>query len=215
MNDTSEPSPQQVDAWLEQQPPGEGAGPGAEAGTGLSPSSTGTGWPTVIGIIAIVFGAGGILGGVLGMLGPAINRVMINVMPADQVAGIEAQAKYQWWAAGLSVLATLIALWLLLGGIGLLKKRPAAAGKIKAWAKVKIAFVLLMVGVQALIQTDVFSATQTQTGGGFSMPEGFVLVMVGLTVIFMLLWGLALPVFMLIWFGRKSIKNDVEKWEPA
>lgn len=206
MNNTPDPTPQQVDQWLERQP----------HDATLPPANQGMGWPTVIGIIAIVFGACGILGGILGMLGPAINKVMIEVLPADQAGSFEAQTKYQWWLAGLSLLATFIALWLLLGGIGVLKKRPAGAGKIKIWAIIKIVFVIVMVGCQVVIQRHMFDQMQAQQAGQ-ALPSifNFTDIIVFLSLGFGLLWGLALPVFMLIWFGRRTIKDEVQTWDTA
>lgn len=178
-------------------------------------------WPTAIGIIAIVFGAFGALGGVFGLIGPQFNRLMAEMDPS-QAAAYEAQRQYQWWGVGLSFVALLVAGLLLWGGIEVLKRRPAGVARIKQWAVAKIALTLAMAGFQAVMMPTIFEATQQQqqqqVGTGTpAMFEGFMLGIVIVTVLFTFLWGAALPVFMLVWFGREKTTAEVRSWsdEPG
>ncbi|MEM9420810.1 MAG: hypothetical protein AAGA25_17425 [Planctomycetota bacterium] len=168
-------------------------------------------WPTAIGIIAIVFGAGGMLGGLSGLAGPLFNQVMAEFSDPSQAAVYEAQQKYQWWGVGLSGVGLLVAGLLLWGGIEVLKRRPAGAARIKQWAVAKIVLTLALGVFQAVMMPVIFEATQQQQGG-MAMPEGFVLGMVIATVVVTIAWGAALPVFMLVWFGREKITAEVQSW---
>lgn len=182
------------------------------------PAANKTPWSTIIGIIAIVFGGGGILTGLMGMLAPLFNQLFIEFMPADQTAMYQTQARYQWWGVGLSVAAMLVAVLLLVGGIGLLKRRPAAVSRLKTWAVAKIVLTLAMATFQGVMQAGMWESMQQQAQQqtqqpGAALPEVFSNLMIAMTVAFTLAWGLALPVFMLIWFGRKKVTAEVRSWD--
>ncbi len=67
--------------------------------------------------------------------------------------------------------------------------------------------------VGVLIQQEFLQEMQAQDPNlaviGTTAMQGFAAV----GVVFALLWGLALPVFMLIWFARRTIKEQVAQWE--
>ncbi|MEM1107985.1 MAG: hypothetical protein AAGH99_04760 [Planctomycetota bacterium] len=170
-------------------------------------------WPVAIGVIAIVFGVGGMLGGLFGMLAPVFNKLMASLDP-NQAAVYEAQAKYAWLGVAVSVVSLAVAAWLLWGGVTLLKRRPAAGARLKNWATAKIVLVVVLAGYQAVIlpasMDASFQAQQQQSGA--VMPEIFTQAIVIFSVVTTLLWGGALPIFVLIWFGRKKIKAEVASW---
>ncbi|MEM6854903.1 MAG: hypothetical protein AAF593_10895 [Planctomycetota bacterium] len=163
-----------------------------------------------------MLGAGGIMFGLLGMLGPATNTVFRDLSPPEQAAVYDAQTQYQWIAVGISTAATLIALLLLWGGIALLKRRATAIRLLKTWAVLKLLLTLPMVVFQGFVQSATWDAMAAQPSAP-AVPEMISTIMVVFTVTIGLIWSAAFPVFVLIWFRRKKITAEIRSWadEPG
>lgn len=178
-------------------------------------------WPTAIGVIAIVFGAAGMLGGVYGLLGTWINPMIADLIDPTQASANPFATGYEGWGVGLSAVALVVAAWLLWGGVALLGREPAGATRLKHWAVAKIVLSLAMAGFQALIMPAVLEASQPSSPQAPHQVAAFseVLnqVIVASTVAFTVVWGAALPVFVLVWFKRKKITAEVASWndEPG
>ena len=184
----------------------------------LAPPQRPANWPTVIGTIAIVFGSGGILVGLWGAASTFGMRFFEWVMEQSQPSGIvdrQVAVMEAWlpWTVGSSLLATAIAILLLLGGIRLNKRKRSSMRLLKFWAVVKIPVVVVLSIAEMLMQERLFEI-MGQSSGGIPMPfgGGFYDVMIVVTLVFGLAWGWALPVFLLIWLSRGKIKNDVAGW---
>ncbi|MBN1513150.1 MAG: hypothetical protein JXB13_14135 [Phycisphaerae bacterium] len=172
-----------------------------------------TSWPKVLGIICIVFGGLGILGGVWGILSPVFNEWLASLMPPQQQAAMEEAAKVNPYPVATSLFMLAIAALLLAGGIGLVRCHGHAIGLLRGWAVIKIFWVIVGTFVGLHMTRELMEEMQKQTGSGpvpgmeAIMTAGFVFgVVVGI------LWGCALPVFVLIWFSRRKIRNEVASW---
>jgi hypothetical protein len=183
-------------------------------------------WPTVVGVIAIVFGVLGALGGLAGLLGLAIMRGLQSSLPAGARA-MDVVRAWAVWTIPLSLVTAGIALLLLAGGVGLVQRRRWAPRMLRCWALLKM-FLVVASSVlswsmpQAVLQAQT-SAMSGLTPGFPSTPPGSTGVETQMSVsrvlevVLGLLWGWALPVFMLIWLARGTIKTQVAEWgvQPA
>ncbi len=130
------------------------------------------------------------------MLAPMLNPEQQRMM---EQAGFPA-----WWqtyntAAGLA--GILLSFVLLAAGIQTLRRRPAGRTLHLMWAGLGLAIavvnvVVAVVGLLPAVEQDV------AIGAAGGMCCGMVI-------------GLAYPIFLLIWFMRKSVVAEVERWGQA
>lgn len=174
-------------------------------------------WPTVLGIVGIAFGLFGAMGGVAGVV---VNLVMVagEGFFADTLRGgpdapptVDVALKYAGLNAALSTGAACLALWLLAAGVMILQRRPASRMVVLGWAMAKIMLVLLMSGVQVVVQLDTLGAMREIMPDMDMMGPVFWGVAI-VSALFNLVWGAALPVFVLVWFARARIKAEVAAW---
>jgi len=180
-----------------------------------------THWPKTLGIISIVFGAFGAMAGFCGVIGSAalgpISEAMAKFMPAGKngpspADTFEALQKMQGWMIANSVLTTLVAILLIVGGAKLMKRQAQSQMMLLSWAALKIllAVIASVLGYFSLqdqmaaveksgTATPAMSQSATQLMGLFSMGFGF-------------LWAIAGAVFIIIWFKREKIRSEVSSW---
>jgi hypothetical protein len=172
-------------------------------------------WPRVIGIIAIVFGGFGLVCSGWGMFGVAIAKAMLKNVPnqGGQVEQIEAMDRMQPWVVGSSLVALFVAILLLVAGIMLVRRRAVARTLCMSWAGIKIIFAIVNTIVSFMMQPGQIQSAPPQGAAAITTSMQ---TMEGPIVIFFqlinLAWALALPVFMLIWFNRTKIKDEVATW---
>jgi hypothetical protein len=165
-------------------------------------------WPTVIGIIAIIWAAFGLLGGVCGLGGMFMARSMPTNFPgAPGMSMGVSPMMLPGFFIGLILKACLLAL-----GIGLLKRRFWAPQWVRIWAVVEMLGSVIGLVLGYLAQQHQFAAMARQPGMQ-QMPPAFFEGMAVFSVGCGLLVAWALPVFMLIWFSRDKIKEEVATWE--
>ncbi|MHC4443904.1 MAG: hypothetical protein ACYTF1_02960 [Planctomycetota bacterium] len=169
-------------------------------------------WATVIGIIAIVLGALGILGVIWGAIASYFAESMMPMMSATQRAElIDSMKEYELLTMVNGMLGLVVAVLLLIAGIGLIKRRPWSPKLCKTWAVLKMVVAVIGMVVGIIMQQSTFEAMSQQSNvPGFGQWM-FVGMLIG--TCFGLIWGWALPVFMLIWFSRRKIKEEVVSWE--
>ena len=206
-------------------------------------------WPTAIGIVAVVFASLGLLGNGGGVLFSFIAPLISNFMEDSPLAGqpgmeglIAFHAMADWWIyqAASACAAFLAALWLLIGGIGLLQRRRGGPPNLLGWAVVKMVIVVLSALVmfqmqQAQMEAQLSNVANTMTPPGSTTtgpntaaatPPGppirggppalftntFSYAVAAAIAVLTLLWGWAQPIFMLIWLPRKKIKAEYQSW---
>lgn len=169
------------------------------------------GWPGVIGTISIVFGALGLVCYGCLSLQTMMTPMMMGMMPEDQrpptPQGIQlfVQIFQMCAAAGLSV-------WLLIAGIGLTRRRPWARSHTVGWslAKVLLSFISMVAGVAFAGATVDQINSQLSRGG--TPPFTVSIAWMFIFIVIALVWALLWPVFLLIWFSRGSVKDEVAAW---
>ena len=181
-------------------------------------------WPKVMGIISIILGAGGALGNCFGVVTPllmgAFQDVIKDAMPQgagpDPFATLEAVEKYIPWSIALQVLLLGLSVLLLVAGIALVRRRRWSIKGAAMWAILKIlagvpSAVLGYLSFKATMEAMQNVPNMNQMDAGMMSMMGSVGGMA--TVVGGLLWGCAFPAFILIWFSRRKIKEEVAGWE--
>ena len=168
-------------------------------------------WPGAIGTISIVFGAMGLVCYACLSLQTMATPLIVGMVPEDQrpptPQGIQlfVQIFQLCAAAGLSV-------WLLIAGIGMTRRRPWARSHTVGWsvAKILLSFISTTMGVVFASATVDQINSQLSKGGTppFTVSITWVMVFVAIALVWALLW----PVFLLIWFSRGAVKDEVAAW---
>lgn len=183
-----------------------------------------TTWPMVIGIISIVIGVGGLF--MYGCFSPVAIFGTLAMRDKMEAAGATApglemqkdmfdaiEAYLPLTLANYAVYAVLGVL-LLVTGVAMIRRRPVARPLALNWAWLKIVasgfgavvgWITQKANVQAIASPD---GTGAMSAGMGSMMEAFAIA----AVVGTLLFALALPVFMLVWFTRRTIREEVRGW---
>lgn len=179
--------------------------------TEVAKDSVPSAWPTVVGILAIVFGCFGFL---------ACSWVLVYPFVTDQLEDMAQQIPMQVtiepftatvWTTAISITWFMCSGLLLFGGISLVRRRRRAAATLLVWAILEIVLILASAGVESAAQTPVVDQATTQqptvpreititVGCGALGPYGGII------------FDLAVPVFVLVWFRRSAIKKEVAAW---
>ena len=109
----------------------------------------------------------------------------------------------------LAVPTLVLALLLLALGVGILKRSRRAAKGVRAWAALKIILVVFSAYLSYMMQEAQFDAMRQAPAGP---PPGFVDFISRAGLAFAIIWGWALPVFVLVWFNRQKIRAEVAQW---
>ncbi len=196
-------------------------------------------WPTVIGIIAVVFGALGLLDDCLELVSNMFFASLgdsTQGMSEEDKAQFEVMRQYAVPTVIMTVVGTVLSAWLLVAGIGVLRRRPWSRGAAVGWAVAKILYTIPVSVLGYFIIKAQFEAMEqpaidsgTPMGDRLEVPEAPVIklevVEVTATPIFTsmhggsaaimgcwMLWDWALPLFLIIWFLRTPVKTEVERW---
>ena len=153
-------------------------------------------WPTAIGVISIVWASLGLICTPLSMLGNKFN-------PEAK----EMQDKFPDWyitylTAG-SLAGIALAILLLVAGICLLKRVRAARRLHVTYAGVSM--VLAVVGLVIVI-TVLFPSLRESDMSKAAVIGGIAGGIIGTAV------GMAWPIFLLVWFSLRKIRQQVQQW---
>jgi len=183
-----------------------------------------SGWPTPIGIIAIVFGGAAALASVIGIF---TNSAMSGLLSE---LGVDKDFMERHWAAAtlMPILAAVLGTLLLISGILLIMRRRVASSLMLVWAVAKIAFVIVQAPLNMAMQKEmmprmmeqqkkIIEASSKGSGQKIEAPDmsGIMDVAAGVGAVVGVVWGMALPVFLLIWFSRRKIREDMASWGRA
>jgi hypothetical protein len=169
-------------------------------------------WPSVLGVIAIIFGVLAILGGLWGMVSPLFVRVFKDLMPREAAAPFDQIQSWGAWMVLNGAVMTTLAGLLLTVGIGLMRRKAWSIPWARVWAVAKMVFVVSQIALQYQIQREQFETMFQADPGSTGPPPGFMQLLLAVGFFIGLLWGWALPVFTLVWLGRRKIREDVTSW---
>jgi hypothetical protein len=199
-------SDQGMDMEESQLPFEEGGAPPEETGS----LETASRWPGAVGTISIILGSLGLACWGCMSIGTIAGPWLQQMAPQEQRTPLPGgfqlfvQVFQQCGSAGLSF-------WLLFAGIGLVRRRPWSRMHHIAWSVAKILLILVTFVAsfafypQALQQiNDQFSKMKVQ----FTVTTAMLAVAGVVQMLFFLIW----PVFLLIWFSRGAVKEEVAAW---
>ena len=216
--------------------------PPAPTGSIALPAEPRSTWPTVIGAVTIVFGILAVLQGACGTAGGLFFTTAISgAMPVapsrtgddpaapgpnegsdDAAKAMHRQMKGMYPLMLLtSAGGLLLGAAELTGGIGVCRRRRWGVHTLTGWAVAKSLFViattLMMAGWQHQLMGGMF-ADFGRTGGSPDADrylQSFQAVMKWVAVlgaVVGIMFGLALPVFLLIWFNRTGVRSEIAAW---
>lgn len=156
------------------------------------------GWATAIGVISVVLAG---LGLVCTRIGLAIKDVTSKLAPGTPTVNIEDY--FPDWYGTYQTVAILVGIALsvilLAGGVSVLRKRAAARTLHLAWAGIN----LVLGVINNVISLGFMDLSSAPPGARF---RAILLIIIGIPA------GLAYPVFLLIWFNRAKIKQQLSTW---
>ncbi len=169
-------------------------------------------WPTVIGVIAIIVASLGLAGGCCGMFSPFISGFFIDMaadsgsVPPEQIAVMRASQPPVVWVLFASLIGLGLSVLLLLGGIAIARRRANGATLCKVWSWINIPWAAIAFIISAYFQLIVPQDSQ-------QMGSAFQYLGLALGGCFTLVVGIAFPLFMLYWFAKATIKDEIAAWE--
>ena len=167
----------------------------------------------MIGIIGIIFGILGILGGAWGIAGQFLMDAFMAMVPEGQGQAIrETQQAWLGWSILTQVFAIGAAVLLLTAGVGVMRLQRKGVRLIRIWSIVKFVVVGVSAPVNYLIGRDMMAAQMEADPQVANVMGNFAQIFASAGVCFGVVWGFALPVFVLIWFSRKKIKAETAEW---
>lgn len=164
-------------------------------------------WPTVIGVIAIVYGGLNILCGLFGMLS---SEMFSGFGGSPSAASSPELEGLRPSTIVMGVISTALMAVLVVIGIGILRRQRWSMTAARAWAVAEIVASLVGMVVGYKAQQAVAAGMAAGPGGGPPPAMMAGMMMVGMVV--GLIVACSLPIFLLIWFGRAKIKAEVAAW---
>jgi hypothetical protein len=171
-------------------------------------------WPMVLGVIAIILGAMGALGGCIGAVVTPFAAALTRFVPEAERGSLAAIGQMVPTLLIMALLGLALALLLLFGGIGLVRRRPYGATVCLTWSVLKLVYVVVNSVLGYLInlsQMEHIEAMQKTTGAQAVPAEVFGAIG-AFAACFGIIWGWALPIFMLIWFTRRGVRSEIRQW---
>ncbi len=168
-------------------------------------------WPTAIGVTGIVLASLGLVGACCGLISPFLTDFFMGMaadsgnMPQDQIDAMSASQPPAAWIIPASLVGLALSTLLLVGSIGLARRRGGGIALCKAWAWINIPWTVISLVATAYFQLRVPAVAQP-------MGEGFKYFGLAIGACFGLTFGIGLPLFLLLWFSRAKIKDEVAGW---
>ena len=171
------------------------------------PSVRASVWPTVVGIIGIIYASLGLFGTFCGL---AFFFILLSYadwlesfgIPEQELQEMQASMSPVSWTVLASVVGLALVILLFVGAVRLLRRQASGARLCALWSWMIIPWTII-----ATVITLVFHFNAPEPSGGRWEQIGTAIIGAIGTVI-----GLVLPVFMVIWFSRPTIKSQVAQW---
>lgn len=163
-------------------------------------------WPTVVGVIAIILGAGGLL---LGLFGLVWQVLLVSGVLGDTWMGQDVTYARNIAAPTivLGVLGVALAVLLLTGAIALLRRRRAAATMLGVWAVVRLLHTAAVAVLGYYAQQEMLATMPPPPPGAPPADVMRTMMMLGLLV--GVAWAAWFPLFVLIWFRLPKVRRDL------
>ena len=177
--------------------------PGSYGGVYAGQQARKPSWPTVVGIISLcvagLFGLMTIVGLLMNVLG------LGNVQQRQMMANMPDSFKTNQWLSGLFTIATYVVL--AIGGVMLLKRRRAARTLHVAYALMGI----LMAIVGLVVMITMMNHMPLPPNAP-PQAQAMLKPIMAIGAIFGMVFALAYPTFVLIWFTRPKVAQHIQTW---
>ena len=175
-------------------------------------------WPTVIGVLSIIFGVLGTLSNACGAIGIFAAGALSGLAPEGSAEEMEMQMAMSVPYPGLQGVQIVaefgLSLLLLVGGIMLLMRKPAAPKTLVAFA-----WLDLLANTYGAVLSFFVIKSQMQTMQDnpdmAGAPAGLQGIMSAVGPVFAVIGWLLVaiwPVFLILWFRRYKIRESVASW---
>ncbi len=167
-------------------------------------------WPTVVAVFGIIVAVLGYLGGCCGVASPFIMPWYIGMIEnqpgvtTEQIDQIKAGIPPIGWAIGSGMIGLAMATLLLYGSIQLIKRRSKSRGLLLLWSWITVPWALVATMIQYML-----SPTAPAQGVTAGQQQMMMMLTMGCGLVF----SLALPVFLIIWFSRARIREEAASWD--
>jgi hypothetical protein len=168
-------------------------------------------WPVVLGVMVIVFASLTILGGLTDAAGAMFMGAFMPLMNEDAPAVVEAMRQFAGWKAATGLAGAAVGGLGVVAGIGLLRRRPWAPSACIAWAALRILTSAAGAALDHLQQQAMFQA-MAEDDPQMAAAAGFGGMMLAFHVAWMLVWGWAFPIFVLIWLSLPGPRREIATW---
>ena len=152
-------------------------------------------WATAIGVISVVFGS-------LGVICTPVNLVMQQRNPAMKAIFEHAPEWFRAYVLVSQAIGIVMALWLLAAGVLLLGRKPSAGLTHVAYSSVSLVMTVVGTAVTAVAMSSGTMPENVAAPAQFGLCIGMVI-------------GPAYPVFLLIWFMRRKIRQEMASWRSG
>lgn len=182
-------------------------------------------WPKSIGIVAIVFGIGGLFQAIMAPFSLLLVKPQMQaiVKQGGEQARVDEYLSRLTAHSYLSLaIYAILGLTLLTGGILLIKQRKIASPLLQTWSILKIlagGFVIFRsvslstLQMQLLMEPAMATASKGRGGGGeMETINQFTTYAMWAGLGFGFIWLAILPVFLIIWFNRRKVIDQVQTW---
>jgi hypothetical protein len=175
-----------------------------------------TSWPKVIGIISIVLASLGLACYGCQSVSTIFQPMMVGAMPEEMRPPAPSTMQMAYSIATYCI-SFLLSLLLLFAGIATLKRKPSGRSLHVLWSVLKVVVSLISFGFAVMLAEEIADQVNAQmqqqsqqTGQPpmFEMTPGMMIIASAVTTAIMLIW----PVFLLIWFNRGKVKDEVSTW---
>ncbi len=172
-------------------------------------------WPGVVGTIAIVIASLSILASAWGVLQQVFILNLTAMVPGQEAMG----AVYDRWRLPMiAVMASgaLVAGVLLLGGILIVRRKPACRAVCLTYAALRTIQGVALAVVTGLMQQELVAVSMATTAANnpavaaASGPVGTATAVASGAAVAM--WAIAFPAFLFVWFIRPKIRREVRSW---
>lgn len=195
--------------------------PGLISRAHLEPS-----WPGVLGIMCLVYGILITIVAMFSLAAPFLMIAIARLLPPDASAtmGLMQPPRIIVLNSIYYLPALFLNAWLAALGLRLYQKSPVAPPRMRLWSFIKIgleimcAVITFVVTLESMnLQQELF-AKQVSTSPGAPPPPNFlasnwwVYGSASMATLWSLVLGLAMPLFLLIWFRRQSVRAYVATW---
>jgi hypothetical protein len=181
-----------------------------------------TKWPVVIGVIAIVLGTFAAICSVCATAMPLAQDSIEAALPAGAMKEGKIEERWIPWALANAGISLLVAILQIVGGIGLMKRAPWSPKTLRTWAVLAIIAGVASTALNFQMETGknrTIFVSATTSGPATTMPATLPAqaekAILGVWMCMGLGYVCAFPVFVLIWLGRETVREEIRTWATA